>query len=751
MADRRAHGERPVIGGGAKKVLYTLRTVSRIGVGKAAKALTAKNTCKACAYGMGGQNGGMVNELGEFPSVCNKSVQAQSTDIQPAIPLEIFEHGLKDLKELTGREIESLGRLNSPIHKAADSDRFTPVTWDWAIARAAAGFRATSPDRTFFYSSGRSSNEAAFLFQLMARAYGTNNVNNCSYYCHQATSEGLGTTIGKGTATVELADLEGADLIFVIGANPASNHPRFIHMLKACRDRGGDVVVINPAREPGLMKFAVPKSPKSMIAGGTEIASDFLQPRIGEDVALLKGLAKAVLALGAEADDFIASHTAGYEAFKADLDALDFADIEARCGVSESELMRVAALYARSRNAVFAWGMGLTHHAHGVANVEAVANLALLRGMIGKRFAGLLPLRGHSNVQGVGTIGVKPVLAETVLAALENHYGVNLPRGGGMDTLACMRAAAAGSVDCALIMGGNLYEASPNTAWAGEALSRIGLKVFLTTTLNRGHVHGLDGGEALILPVTARDEEWQPTTQESMFNFVRLSDGGIGRLDNVRPETHILADLASAMMPDAPVDFAGFKQHARTRDAIARIVPGMEELADIDVARREFHIRNRLMHAPRFDLPEGRARFQVTPITRGNGAGRERDGVLTLATIRSEGQFNTIIYEEKDSYRRNAGRWSVLLNASDMQARGIADGSTVDVCSQSGRMVGVTALAFDLPPGSAMAYFPEANILTGQEADPRSKTPAFKSVRVWVEKPGNGALKEGARAQPAIG
>ncbi|MEO8685715.1 MAG: molybdopterin-dependent oxidoreductase, partial [Devosia sp.] len=221
-----------IVGGGAKKVLYTLQTVGRMGVGKAAKALTSKNACKACAYGMGGQRGGMTNELGEFPSVCNKSVQAQSSDVQAAIPSPIFTHPIAELGELSGREMEKLGRLGMPIFKAAGADKFEPVGWDFAIAHAAAQLKVTAPERSFFYSSGRSSNEAGFIFQLLARAYGTNNVNNCSYYCHQATSEGLKTTIGSGTASVTLEDLTGCDLIFVIGANPSSNHPRFIHRLK---------------------------------------------------------------------------------------------------------------------------------------------------------------------------------------------------------------------------------------------------------------------------------------------------------------------------------------------------------------------------------------------------------------------------------------------------------------------------------------------------------------------------------------
>jgi molybdopterin-dependent oxidoreductase alpha subunit len=716
---------RKQIGGGAKKVLYALATAARIGLPKAAKALTSKNTCKACGLGMGGQRGGMTNEAGEFPSVCNKSVQAQSTDIQPAIPWEVLDHPLSDLRELDGHEMEHLGRLGMPLFKAKGADRFVQVEWDWAYAHAARRFAETAPARTFFYSSGRSSNEAGFVLQLLARAYGTNNVNNCSYYCHQATSVGLGATIGSGTATVELDDLDKCDCIFVIGANPASSHPRFIHKLKACRDRGGQVIVINPAREAGLVKFALPKSPSSMLKGGDWIASHYLQPRVGGDIALLKGLAKATLEAGAQDHSFIAAHCAGFEAFAADIAATPWDDIECASGLARAEITRVAACYARAKNTVFAWGMGMTHHLHGCENVEYIANLALLRGQIGRVGAGLLPLRGHSNVQGIGTIGVKPVLASEVIAKIEETYGVALPKGAGFDTLAGLEAAGRGEIDAALIMGGNLYEATPDLGWSEQSLARIGFKLFLTTTLNRGHVHGLGDGEAMVLPVTARDEEWQPTTQESMFNYVRLSDGGISRLENVRPEVIILTEIARRLLPQSPIDFAAFQQHKTVREAVARVVPGMEELADIDVAKREFHVRGRLMHTPQFHTPDGKAHFIVRAIP-------SVEGELLLTTVRSEGQFNTIIYERTDAYRGGAGRWTVMMNAEDIAARGFADGDTATLESAHGRMEGVTLRAYDIARGAVMAYYPEANVLTGRAVDPRSKTPAFKSTPVRI-------------------
>lgn len=716
-----------IVGGGPKKVLYALKTAARMGLENTAKALTAKNACKACALGMGGQKGGMTNEAGEFPSVCNKSIQAQSTDIQPGIPAEVISHSLADLRELDGHELEHLGRLAFPIYKAAGTDRYAPVSWEFALDLAAQRFRTTDPARSFFYTSGRSSNEAGFVLHLLARLYGTNNVNNCSYYCHQATGVGLDTTIGTGTSTVEMEDLDRCDFILVIGANPSSNHPRFIHKLKGVRDRGGAVVMINPAKEAGLVRFALPKSVKSMAKGGDWIASDYLQPRIGADLAVLKGLAKAILEFSGENAAFITEYTVGFAEFAADIAATPWDEIERRSGLTRAEITRVARLYAAAKSAVIAWGMGITHHLNGVANVEYIANLALLRGQIGRIGAGLLPLRGHSNVQGIGTIGVKPVLAADVLRRMEETLGVTLPTTKGMDTMACMQAAHRGEIDAALIMGGNLYEANPNSRFSAEALAKIGFKLFLTTTLNKGHLYGHDDSEALVLPVTARDEEWQPTTQESMFNYVRLSDGGIRRLKDVRPETDILCDLAQRLLPESPVDFTAFKAHKTIREAIAKIVPGMEALADIDVAKQEFHITGRVLHTPRFKTASGRARFVTQPLP-------PVEGGLLLTTVRSEGQFNSIIYERTDSYRGGLDRMSVMMHADDIAAHGLADGDSAVLESEHGVMAGVTVRAFDIARGSVMAYYPEANVLTGCAVDPRSRTPAFKSTPVRLRK-----------------
>ncbi len=718
-----------VIGGGPKKVLYTLNTARKIGLMNSAKALTANNACKACGLGMGGQRGGMTNELDEFPSVCNKSIQAQSTDIQPPIPSEVFSHSLEEFRQLSAHELEHLGRLGHPIYKAAGEAHYKEVEWEWAIAHAAERFANTKADRSFFYSSGRSSNEAGFVLQLLARLYGTNNISNCSYYCHQASGEALGNTIGTGTATVELQDIAKCDVFFLIGANPASNHPRLLHKLIQLRRRGGKVIVINPLKEAGLVRFAAPKMVSSMMKGGDEIASLYLQPKTGSDVALFTAIAKAILEAEGENKTFIATHCAGFDDFVHHIQSQSWDQLVNQCGIEKADITLAAETYMHSSNTIFSWGMGMTHHQHGVKNIEWISNLALLRGMVGKEGAGLLPLRGHSNVQGLGTIGVKPVLPSEVFSRIEESFGVKLPTQKGMHTLEALECAHAGGIDVALLMGGNLYEATPDSGWARHALDNIGFKVFLTTTLNRGHVTGVDAAESLVLPVCARDEEPEPTTQESMFNYVRMSDGGIERIASVRSEVAILADIAKRLLPDCGIDFSEFKRHNHVRHAIAKVVPGMEALADIEVAKQEFYVSGRLKSRPEFKTTDGKAHFIVNNSCVSDA---EQNHAFKLMTIRSEGQFNSIIYEEKDSYRGVNTRWTVLMNQQNALELGVSENDTVDLVSDYGTMKAVTIKIFDVPKGCLAAYYPEANILSSRRCDPRSHTPEFKSVAVSV-------------------
>jgi molybdopterin-dependent oxidoreductase alpha subunit len=720
--------KRMTSGGGWAAIQYTLRMANRVGWRRLWRAMRTKNACKTCALGMGGQRGGMRNEAGHWPEVCKKSFQAMVADMQGALRPDFFRTlSLEQLKSLSSRELEWSGRLTQPIYAGPGDTHYRGITWNEALTRVADQLRNRRPDETFFYASGRSSNEAGFLLQLFARLYGTNYVNNCSYYCHQASGVGLGRALGTGTATVTLDDVEHCDLFVLIGGNPASNHPRLLRTLMQIRRNGGQVVVINPVKEIGLVNFRVPSDVRSLLFG-SKIASLYVQPHIGGDIALLTGVAKTILARGATDGEFIADATEGFAEFRQQVDATNWETIERGSGVDRQTIERIADFYMASKNAVFGWTMGITHHTHGVDNVRMIVNLALLRGMVGRPHAGLLPIRGHSNVQGMGSVGVAPQLKQTVLDRLEMLLGVKVPTQPGLDTMGCMQAAAAGRVKSALCLGGNLFGSNPDAAFAGRALNNLDLVTYLSTTLNTGHVWGR-GRETLVLPVRARDEEG-PTTQESMFNYVRLSDGGPARHEGVRSEVSIIAELGQRVLGDSsPVNWSTMHECMNIRQLIAKVVPGFEALAAIDQTKQEFQIPGRTFHGPRFATASGRAQFAAVPIPPLVGGARE----LRLMTIRSEGQFNTVVYEEEDVYRGQERRDVILMNVADIKRLGLTTDQTVRVRSAVGVMTGIRVRPYDITAGNAAMYFPEANVLVPTTTDPASKTPAFKAVAVIVE------------------
>jgi molybdopterin-dependent oxidoreductase alpha subunit len=713
-------------GGGFRAIAYTLRKAREAGFFTFLRRMRLHNACKTCAVGMGGQKGGMTNEAGHFPEVCKKSVQAQAADMQPPIAPEFFaEHSLDALSRRNSRELENAGRIGFPLYASASDSHFRRVSWEEALSLAALKMKACAPERAFFYASGRASNEAAFLLQCAARAWGSNHVNNCSYYCHQASGVGLARALGSGTATVTLDDLSKADFAMVIGANPASNHPRLISQLVELRRRGGKVLVVNPLKEAGLVRFRVPSKPMSLLFG-SRISDLYLQPRIGGDIALMKGMMKHVLERGAGDKNFIARHTEGWDAFERDVRSTSWDAVEKGSGLSEEDIRRAAGLYLESKNAVFMWAMGITHHEHGVQNVLAIVNLALLRGMAGRPGAGLCPIRGHSNVQGVGSMGFAPALKEAFAAALERDLGLKIPSHKGYSTYEAMVASEEGRVDFALMLGGNLYAANPDLAFAGRALNRIGLTVYVSTKLNLGHIHGR-GKECLILPALARDEERQGTTQESMFNYVRLSDGGAPAASaEMRSEVAVVAELARRVLPPSSIRWEDFQNHAAIRRAIARTAPGYAPMADLDSARREFTVEGRIRHEPEFPLPGGKARFHVTPMP----PAPPDDGALSLMTIRSEGQFNTVVYEEEDVYRGQERRDVVMLNAADAARMGLRENQPIRVEGEAGTLEGFLLRFTGVAPGCAVMYYPEANALMPRRIDPESGTPAFKHARV---------------------
>ncbi len=716
-------------GGGWKAIAYTLRMANRVGWWRLWKAMRSKNACKTCALGMGGQSGGMRNEAGHWPEVCKKSLQAMVADMQKGLQPEFFQrYGIAELRTLTPRELEWCGRITTPLYAGPDDTHYRVTRLGRGTGAARRRLRENPPDQNFFYASGRSSNEAGFLLQLFSRLYGTNYVNNCSFYCHQASGVGLGRSLGTGTATVTLEDVEETDLFVLIGGNPSSNHPRLMRSLMTIRRRGGQVLVINPVKEMGLVNFSVPSDVRSLLFG-SRIASLYVQPHIGGDIALMTGVAKVVIERNAVDGGFIGEATEGFQAYQAHVRGTSWKAIEQGSGVDRATIEQMAEMYVKAPTAVFAWAMGITHHEHGVANVQSIVNLSLLRGMVGKPRAGLMPIRGHSNVQGIGSVGVAPALKQKVLDNLETYLKVKLPARPGLDTMGCMKAADQGAVRSAVCLGGNLFGSNPDAKFAMRALSKLDLIAYLSTTLNTGHAWGR-ARATLILPVRARDEEPEPTTQESMFNFVRLSDGGPSRFEGPRSEVDVIASLGERVLGDkSPVDWKALRQHCHLRQMIGQIIPGYEKIAAIDQTHEEFHVGGRTFHTPRFATPSGKAQFAVLPIPPLAGSGQQ----LRLMTVRSEGQFNTVVYEEEDIYRGQDRRNVILLNRADIERLGLRVDQRVTVRSAVGSLSGILVREYDIRAGNALMYFPEANVLVPTTTDPDSKTPAFKAVPVAVE------------------
>lgn len=691
------------------------------------KRLRSKNACKTCALGMGGQKGGMVNEVGHFPEVCKKSVQAQAGDMAGFITEAWFRKtSIEEMATFTSAEMEKLGRLVFPVMAREGDTHYRRVTWNEAMDAAGAALRECSTEQTFFYASGRSSNEAAFLMQLVARAFGTANIHNCSYYCHAASSVALEGVYGSPTGSITLDDIAETDLVVIAGANPASNHPRLITQLVQLKRRGGKVIVVNPLRELGLERFRVPSDWRSMLFGSS-IADLYIQPHIGGDVALFTAVLKDLLESGGIDTAFISSHTDGWDALRAEVESRSWDELTEASGVTRDQVRQFADALRAAGRGIFLWAMGLTHHANGVENVEALSNLALALGWLGRPGCGLMPIRGHSNVQGVGSMGFAPVMKEEFAKRLAEIYGIVAAETTGQHTYASMEAAAEGRIKAAILLGGNLFGSNPDREWAAQALRGIGTTVAITTKLNEGHVHGR-GQVSIILPALARDEEQQATTQESMFNYVRLSEGGTPAVrGSMRSEVEIIAGLAERILPEGRFDWSELRSHEALREAIARVVPGYQAAAAIGKTREEFQIAGRTFHEPRFNTPSGRAGFRPVSLPGQPPA----EGQFRMMTLRSEGQFNTVVYDEEDLYRGNRTRDVVMMAEDDARRLDLTEGDPVLVTSEAGEMR-VRVAIVPIRAGNVAMYYPEANVLVPRRLDPRSHTPAFKSVAVNI-------------------
>jgi molybdopterin-dependent oxidoreductase alpha subunit len=732
----------PKVGGGFPVVQYWAEhTLAPDGL-KLWKTLTHKSACLSCAWGSGGQLGGFVNEEGELLQRCAKSVESIASELQPGITRSYFtKHSLTELQTLSSQTVNNLGRLSYPMIRRAGSNHFERLSWGEVYEIVAEAFRA-APERVASYSSGRSSNEAAFLLQLMLRALGSNNLADCSDLCHAASTVGLKQTFGSGTSMVSLESLKQSDCVVLIGSNAPANHPRLMNELIQLRHRGGKVIVVNPLVETGLVKFASPAYPMTSLLKGSDIASCYLQPIPGSDVALFVGIQKALLEKGLAQVDFLKTYTDGWESVVEMTQGVEWATLVATCGISREEIEAAAEVIATSKAVVFAWAMGVTQQANGVDNILAIANTALLTGNVGKPGAGTMPIRGHSNVQGFGSMGVTIRLKEEIRLALEKLLGKPLSRAPGYDTRALIEAAGAGEIETLLCLGGNLYAANPDSTQAQQALSQVETIIYVATKPNLGHFHGLAKGNTLVIPVYARFENPHKTTVESGNNFVRLNSEGSTHLKwaDLISEVDFLTEIAHRVHGDTPLDWRKLSDTEYVRQLIAQVIPGYEKLAEIDRTKTEFTIEGRVFTTPHFPTATGKAQMVVTPLPKLTLPERSQFNiqpsvpsvVVALGTGRSYAQHNTVVFRESDPYRQMPHRNCILMNAEDVQAAGLREHQRVTVQSQAGKLNAVEIILGSIRRGAALMFYPEVNAIVKVPIDPRCGTPAYKRVPVIV-------------------
>ncbi|WMD18964.1 FdhF/YdeP family oxidoreductase [Achromobacter seleniivolatilans] len=658
-------------------------------------------------------------------------------------------HTVTELRTWTDHDLEDAGRLTHPLVYDAASDTYQAIEWDAAFARIGSTLAALpDPHAAEFYTSGRASNEAAFLFSLYAREYGTNNFPDCSNMCHEATSVGLPQAIGIGKGTVSLDDFDTCDLIISMGHNPGTNHPRMMGTLHECARRGVPIIVFNPLRERALERFADPQNAVEMgTLGSTRIASTYYQVKVGGDAAALKGIMKALLAAdrinpGVLDHAFIAEHTHGFDDFAQDLDNTHWDGIEQASGLARAELESVAAAYAKSNATIVTYGMGITQHAKGTRNVQQIAALLLMRGNFGKPGAGICPLRGHSNVQGNRTVGITEKIDPVMFDNIEKTFGFRPPERHGHDAVDAMKAMISGDARVLICLGGNFAVALSDTEQCAAGMQRLDLAVHLNTKLNRSHL--LLGRDSIILPVLGRTESdvqasgAQSITVEDSMSMVHASRGKLAPAsEHLRSEPAIIAAMAIATLPNSKVPWQHLvDDYSRIRDQIEKVYPDFQGYNERILKPGGFRLP--LPPTERiWKTPSGKAEFLPFDGLQEDAAAA---GTFKLTTLRSHDQYNTTIYGLDDRYRGVFGRRDVLfMNAADLKEQGIEHGEAVDICTglpgESHRQLRLTAIAYDIAPGSVGAYYPEANNLCPLDyQDKQSGTPSYKSIPVLIKK-----------------
>ncbi|MGV3623541.1 MAG: FdhF/YdeP family oxidoreductase [Archangium sp.] len=718
---------KPAAGPGA--VISSLRyTAQHAGVGRGMAALARVNQkqgfdCPGCAW--------PDPEHRSFAEFCENGARAVAHEADSKrVDAKFFaNHSVAELRAKTGHWLEQQGRLVEPMVLEPGAEHYAPISWGEAFSRIAAELNALpSPDAAAFYTSGRASNEAAFLYQLFARSLGTNNLPDCSNLCHESSGKGLATTIGVGKGTVQLSDFALADCIIILGQNPGTNHPRMLTTLRHAAKRGAKIIAVNPLKEVSLESFADPQTPGGLLGIGTRLATQYVQVRINGDVAFVKGVMKAVFALDALDHSFIDEHTVGFEALRASVEAASWEELEASSGVTRPEMEEAGKTYAESKAVIACWAMGLTQHKNGVGNVREVVNLLALRGNIGRPGAGACPVRGHSNVQGDRTVGIHEAPSEAFLAKLDAGTGIKSPRKHGHDVVGTIGAMEKGEVQSFMSLGGNFVSASPDTERTAKAMRRCSLTVQVSTKLNRSHLE--TGRTALILPCLGRteDDRGQFVTVEDSMSVVHQSRG---RLEPCSPLAHgepwIIAQLAHAALENA-IDWEKLADdYDAIRELIEKSVEGFERFNE-RVREPGGFVLDNAARERQWNTASKKCEFTVQPIPRHDVGVDE----LLMMSIRSHDQFNTTIYALNDRYRGITGERNVVFMHAD-DAKNFTP--TVTLARGDVRLPNFRVVPYDIPRGNCATYYPETNPLVPLDsfAD-ESRTPTSKSVVVKVRR-----------------
>lgn len=739
---------RPEYAAGMKAVVISMKNIfARMPKSKSFKVLNKLNKkegldCPGCAW----PDPEHRSKLGEYCENGVKAIAEEAMDAR-ATPDFFAKYSVEELKTKSDYWLGQQGRLTHPMILYPNTTHYEEITWAMANKLIGANLKALdSPNNAAFYTSGRTSNEAAFLYQLFVRMYGTNNLPDCSNMCHESTGVALSKTVGIGKGSVTLDDLYKSDLILIFGQNPATNHPRMLSSLEKAKANGAKVVSINPMKEIGLVKFKNPQTIKGIIGGGTSISDLYLQVHINEDVALLKAV---MIKLYERAktnplildEDFIANKTAGYEEFKADLDKQDLTTLVKRTGLLESEIDTFADLLAEHKNVITCWGMGLTQHVNGVDNIQEVVNLLLMKGSIGKPGAGTCPVRGHSNVQGDRTMGIAERPSKELLNKISENFGFTPPQEDGYSVVHAIKAMHEEKVKVFLGMGGNFLSAAPDTNYTAEALSKCNLTAHISTKLNRSHL--THGKTALILPSMGRTDRYmkngksQFVSVENSMGVVHTTQGLLKPPSEfVESEPVIVANIAKATLDQDKVDWDFLiEDYANIRDLIEKTIAGFENYNERLKKPLGFELPNGA-RTGNFTTPNKKANFTVNKVSENNC----EEGEYLMMTTRSHDQFNTTIYGLDDRYRGVFnGRMVVFMNEDDVKSMGLQKEDLITLYNNydnTERVVEDFAVVpYDIPKGCLATYFPEANPLVplGLQAH-SSHTPSSKSVKVKIRK-----------------